>query len=466
MRVSLTRRLLVAAALALMFAAADAAPALAGAVWRLDSSTAPSMLVAGQEARVIATASNIGDGALVGSGAHPVVLTDVLPAGLRVPMVLPAPIEGKLEANDRSEAASTLECKVAEPGRRQVSCSTTSSTQPIAPFAQLRVSVPVEVLAGAVSGEADEVSVQGGEPAGGGVFPAAGPAAVAISVGGGATPFGVEKYGLFPEEEDGSPDVRAGSHPFQLTSVLDLNQVLARESAAQPELLPSAPALAKSLAFELPPGLLGDPQAVPECSDVDFSTIGSNNVNACPADTAVGVAIVTLNLPNPPLGAFSEAVPVFNLVPAPGEPARFGLEDTKVPIILDTAVRTSGDYGVTVTISNTTQVAQLLATTLTLWGQPQAALHDSSRGWACLRATEVNGETCQPLSQRSATPFLSLPSACAGALWTNMSGESWQGQPTSSRFQLQGAAAGEPLQSMPGLRSDRILPTDRCCPGG
>ena len=94
---------------------------------------------------------------------------------------------------------------------------------------------------------------------------------------------------------------------------------------------------------------------------------------------------------------FTEAVPVFNLVPAPGEPARFGLEDTKVPIILDTSVRTGGDYGVNVTVRNTTQAAQLLlAAASTLWGEPQSASHDGSRGWACLRDKEVNGETCGP----------------------------------------------------------------------
>ena len=78
---------------------------------------------------------------------------------------------------------------------------------------------------------------------------------------------------------------------------------------------------------------------------------------------------MTLNLPTPPLGVFTEAVPVFNLVPAPGEPARFGLEDTKVPIILDTSVRTDGDYGVNVSIKNTTQVAQLLSSRVTLVGR-------------------------------------------------------------------------------------------------
>ena len=120
----------------------------------------------------------------------------------------------------------------------------------------------------------------------------------------------------------------------------------------------------------MPPGLLGDPQAVAQCPDIDFSTIGNNDVNACPADTAIGVAQVTLNLPIDVNGVFTETVPVFNLVPAPGEPARFGIEDDKVPIILDTAVRTGGDYGVNVTVRNITQAAQVLGNVVTLWGEP------------------------------------------------------------------------------------------------
>lgn len=427
-----------------------AAPAFAGVLWRLDSNSAPTYLAPGTEARIIATASNLGETPANGSGAHPVRITDKLPAHLRVPSALTAAaIEGKLEANDRSEAASQLECSIEEPDRKEVSCKTKPTTQLIAPYTELKIIAPVEVQAGAASGEENIVAVGGGEVAGGGELPPAPPFSQPITVSAEPTPFGVEHYELAPEEEDGATDTRAGTHPFQLTSTLDLNETLAPGGEGQPMLQPASPALAKNLNFELPPGFLGNPQAIPQCSDEEFSSIGENNVNACPANTAIGVALVTLNLPHPPLGVFTEAVPVFNLAPAPGEPARFGLEDTKVPIILDTSVRTTSDYGVDVSIKNTTQLAQLLSSRVTLWGEPDSESHDDSRGWACIRAKEVNGETCTPPSERAATPFLTLPTSCMGPLSTDMNGEAWTGEKLTSQYTFE-KTLGEPLGKLEG----------------
>jgi hypothetical protein len=437
------------------------APAFAGSViWRLDSNSAPTVLVPGREARIIATASNLGDAQVDGNGSHPVTITDRLPAHLRVsPEVSAGMIEAKLEAPERTEARSYLHCSVEEPTRKQLACNTISTTQPLAPYTELKIVIPIELEPGAASGEENTVGVSGGEAVvGGGELPAPPPYNRPISVGSGPTPFGVERYELAPEEENGETDTRAGSHPFQLTTTLDLTETLAPLGEGQAVLNPSAPALAKNLSFELPPGLLGDPQAVPECPDVDFSSIGPNNVNACPADTAIGVALITLTLPSPPLAELTEAVPVFNLVPAPGEPARFGLEDTQVPIILDTSVRTGGDYGVNVSIRNSTQAAQLLSSRVTLWGEPKSPAHDGSRGWPCIRDTEVNGETCTTPAEPSSTPFLTLPTSCLGALATRMDGEAWTGQTLEAAFAFQNSL-GETLASLQGCETVPFNPT-------
>lgn len=457
---------LLGASIALLVLAGlgSATPALAGTPWRLDANSAPTDLHESEQAREIATASNVGESEINGSGPRPVEITDKLPAGLKVPATVTASaIEGVLEEYEISEAASKLECTIEEASRREVTCRTTSANPALTPYAGMRMTIPVEVLTGASSGEADTVSVIGGESANGEEVPAPAPITRPITVEDGPTPFGIERYELAPEEASGSADVLAGSHPYQLTTTLDLNETLAAESEEDPKLLPSAPALPKNLSFELPPGLLGDPQAIPQCSDVDFATIAANDVNACPADTAIGVALVTLNLPSPPRGVFTEAVPVFNLVPAPGEPARFGIEDTKVPVILDTSVRSGGDYGVDVAVRNTSQLGGLLDTRVTLWGQPDNESHDASRGWACLRKAEVNGETCSPPAQRSSTPFLTLPTACIGALATRLSGEAWNGETASAQYVLQ-AGPGEMLARLQGCEGLPFSPAIAVAP--
>jgi hypothetical protein len=434
---SLTRRLSTGAtaiAALLVIMGVTASGALAGTPrWNLGSRSAPSYLRPGQEGRIIAVVGELGDGS-VNADNKLVTITDTLPPELTVSANALERVIGGLEGQLWVHSSGTqieLECKVAEPARKVVTCTSTAQLLPITPYHRLEVEIPVEVGANASSVEENQVSVSGGEAVAEGGHPqpeAPQPEVLnsPITVKNEQTPFGIEGgggYGLLPENEDGSADTQAGSHPFQLTTTLNLNQVL--ESTDHQ---PGAPALPRNLDFNLPPGLLGDPQAVAKCSDVEFSTIIDSNANLCPASTAVGAATVSLNLPVGG-GRTIETVPVFNLVPASGEPARFGLEAAGVPVILDTAVRTDGDYGVSVGVNNTTELPQLLGSQVTLWGEPYDRSHDASRGWSCLRSDQENGETCEMANEFArpvaAAAFLTAPTACTGTLKTFVEGESW-----------------------------------------
>jgi hypothetical protein len=368
--------------------------------WQLDSVWMPSNLPPGGSATVVVSASNLGDGEINGSKSK-VTLRDALPAGLIA-----------VSATGRTGGIAGFIGI-----RGAVSCSVVSGSLvectfegELPPYEQLEAEIGVEVLAGAKSGETSEVTVVGGGAAGvSQKYP--------IVVNGEQTRYGVANFELDAFNEDGSLDTQAGSHPHGLTTTLDLNR------SGQS---PFQPAMPKDLHFDLPPGLIGNPVPFPQCADADFAN-NSELVNGCPPDTAVGVAMVTIH-------AFGQLVvvpvPVFNLKPNTGEPARFGFTVLAANVTLNTSVRTGGDYGVTVSVNNITQLEPFLGSRVTFWGVPGDPVHDSERGWQCITGgiwglvTSRVGP-CQAQKQVNPPPFLSLPTSCTGPLQTSVSTDSW-----------------------------------------
>ena len=427
-----------------------AAPAMAGAWWRLASRAAPTYLAPGGQATIIISATDVGDSAVNATSAR-VTIKDTLPTGLEATEIKGAP------AFELLEEGHEMSCDLAA-----LSCASQAET--LSPFQALDVTIQVKVKSGAKTGEENTATVVGGEQEGGSTPAVAEASAeVPITVNGQLTPFGVEAdgYALTSEEEGGAPDERAGSHPFQLTTTLDLNQ--ASESVAEQGLVPAAPALPRELDFDLPPGLIGDPQAVPACPTADFLAIGTGFSNACKAPTAIGVAVVTLDEPAH-FHYVTRAVPLWNLEPALGEPARFGFEVLKVPIVLDTSVRTSGDYGVTVKVENAPESAQILGSEVTIWGVPGDARHAQSRGWACiLGGVYFNNEVpCESHAEPEPHAFLTLPTSCTGPLKTTLTGQSWPVKALASEpgqvFSLEGGATEYGFSS--GLQGCELLPFD------
>ena len=424
---------LAAACSALLLTLLCAPAALAGGVWwHLQTTAAPSNLPPGGEGQIVLSASDLGYENVGASTAHPVRISDRLPAGLEVitgPELRGYEATGEGLERDRGRSAATeFKCQAETPEEHTtVSCQ---APAPIPAYEGLEVIIPVRISASIPSGTEleNEGRIEGG---GEGAQPSA-TRTQTVTVANDPTRFGVDAYELQPQSEEGTPDTQAGSHPFQLTTGFTLNQTL-QPDGNPPREQQAAPALPRNLHFTLPPGLVGNVTAIPQCAGGQFTTIASKDINLCPESTAIGVARVTINEPVNFHGVLTETVPVFNLEPAYGEPARFGFEIQKVTVILTTALRTGQNYAVEVSIANAPQTVALLASEVTLWGVPNDARHNDSRGWECLGggywvAGLEPAKPCQTPTETEA-PFLTLPTSCAGPPTSTVQGVSWTGEP-------------------------------------
>lgn len=385
--------------------AGAALPTGTHAWWHLEASATPTNLDPGGEGQIAVTARNLGDEAVNGA-AQAVTIADALPAGLRASA---SAISGEFVT--ANQVAGAVTCTLAS-----LSCTFGGTLEP---YGRLRIKITMkEVPADAPSGEENVVTVEGG-----GAPPAFLRRSIAVSPA--ATPFGVEDYELRPEAEDGSPATQAGAHPFQLTTTIALNRKAEiSEASAARGFAPQEAGLVKDLNFRWPSGLIGNPTAFPRCTAREFSRVGAESVNACPPDTAMGVVSIVLNEPFT-LGVLEEDVPLFNLEPETGEPARFGFEVDGALVFIDTSIRTGGDYGVTVSGHDITQLVGFLSATVTVWGVPGDPRHNPERGWPCLRPS-ADPSGCTALAEAKPPPFLTLPTSCTGPLQTTLEADSWE----------------------------------------
>jgi hypothetical protein len=385
--------------------------------WGLNTSVRPATIPVGGEGTIVIRASNLGNA----TTSSPSTVSATMPAGVSVQSVSLFVFPFFKGIQNVGKTAGVCEKTVSN-----ASCSTARleelGTIPhgLNPYEYLELRVTIR----------DEGVAEGArfdtEASGGGAGPLAHQSV--LPIGESAAPFGAEQYSLVPEEEDGSVDTRAGSHPYQLTTVFNLNQGPEAPSANGPQV--SAPEMPRNLAFKLPPGQIGNATVLPQCNELDFSHLVSGT-NLCPQDTVIGVATITIDEPDN-IGLATYPVPLFNLTPAYGEPARFGFEVAGSPVILDTSVRSGNgqDYGITVSTSDIPELVNFISSTVTFWGTPGDPSHDSSRGWACVVGgswSRGSGRElpCEPQKQEKPPVFLTLPTDCAAPFATSVQGESW-----------------------------------------
>ena len=206
----------------------------------------------------------------------------------------------------------------------------------------------------------------------------------------------------------------------------DLSISFAVNSHSDPDLGSLPDEDTKSLVIDLPPGLVGNPQAVPKCN---ASYLAANRY--CPRDTQVGVIQYTLaGLP------FHFIAPIYNMEPSGGRVAELAFENqfiTPVQIHILASVRTGGDYGVRTEIPRLPGNLKVLTSDVTIWGVPAASSHDGDRGAAgfdpngCLTpATEFGPTGLLCPSSVQPKPFLSNPTQCASTNAVSLTVDSYQ----------------------------------------
>jgi hypothetical protein len=379
--------------------AESASPESVSPWWSVNAATAPAELPEGGEGQIEVTAIDVGDGEANGSGV-PITLADRLPAG-----VVAVAVSGGVGPNGSYGAG---ECSL-----ETVSCTFNES---IPSFFSVVMAVKVRVEASAVSGALNEAIIEGG----GAQRVVSRPP---LNIGDTPSKFGIEAYELIPEDIGGYPDVQAGSHPFQLTTTVNLNRT---EESGEAQVV----AIPKDLHFNLPVGLVGDPSAIPQCTTGEFSTEVGFHANLCAPNTAIGVANVSVMIKHLLPRPVTVPVPVFNVVPQVGEAARLGFTVQGTPVFLDISLQTGGDYDVVVNVRNISQNTELVGAKVTLWGVPGDPRHNQARGWNCVYYGFSGTGPCAALKETSTPPFLTLPTSCAAPWTSTMTADSWA-EPTA-----------------------------------
>ncbi len=327
------------------------------------------------------------DGSLPTNGTFTVTIT--LPKG-----VTATEIEAEPHSVVASEFEGSSSCEPVTPTSVTLTCTfrgNGGNPAELFPRAYVEVQLAVEVPETPVESVESFATV-----AGGGAQSAS--AVDPTKIDQAPVPFGFSSFSTEITDASGSPDTQAGSHPFEMTTRLAVNASSLGSSGFEYD-KPISYTATKDIEVSLPPGLVGDPNAVPKCSQATFQSAAFED---CPADTQVGLLLLEVVV-----GA-QQQVPVYNVEPPPGQPAELGFGVSgiaHVPMFFH--VRGDGDYGLTARLSDIPEADVIRGSTLSLWGVPADPAHNRQR-----RGSEEDCFTgCA--SDAPLRPFLTLPSSCS-----------------------------------------------------
>jgi hypothetical protein len=358
----------------------------------------------GGSGRLVVTITNLGNEAVEAEGL-PVRIVDKLPEG-----VIATGYEAFAGVRNIN---GPVECEI-ETGGTEVSCTFENE---LPAYESIEIEILAKLTDPPLAGTSGTITVSGG-----GVKEKSAPQTINVSPE--EVEFGVERFSAVAEEEGGAEERLAGKHPFQLTTTIQFNAGQYQPGQSRFGSSVDQPAQPRNLRFTLPAGFVGNTRSVSQCSLSDFYDTSRALINRCPDETAIGVAATTIVVKESQVGFTRLAVPLFNLEPGAGEPARLGLTAGGATVVIDTEVDPDNQYRILASVRNATQVAQLLSSTVTIWGTPGDPAHNGQRGWLCGYHLQEH-EPCPNPSGASEDAFLRLPVNCVNPNTSEVEAEPW-----------------------------------------
>jgi hypothetical protein len=388
---------LMAAAL-WMHAAPDASAA--GTVgWALQGTTTPTRFAPADELLCETEslkcdayqflASNVGDQASSGV----ITLTDILPPGVTTRETPESGMDPEGVEWSCTEGAGGASNTI-------VTCTFADLVKAggFTPRLTIRVHSPTPTMHGTLENEA---SVSGG----GAAVEATASQDTAISTQ--APPFEVSRFDMTASAVGGAPALGAGAHPWSITTKLEIPLRLSSAGTTAGGALLEPAENVKSIAVELPVGLVGNPQTTAHCTETQLRALD------CPPASRVGTFVIgggafptgELQYSDSPTDAGRCCSAIYNMAPEHGYPAQFGFAFIQQTILLyASVVRGHGGDRLRVLVPGVPSLLNTSYTAITFFGDPGRL---------------NGGSTTEPA-------FLTNPSDCAsGPLTSRVEMESW-----------------------------------------
>ncbi len=359
-----------------------AGSAAAATIWNLDVHHNQTNFVPGGEGELWFDVVNVGDTASSG----PIQLTVNLPSGMTAQSA---------RGNGATNSGTAWNCP---------NIGGTSSFTCVTPGPVLRHDLNRDlIVTAAVIPSASRDRFVGAKVEGGG---AAAVATAVEKIHFSAEPAG---FGFLTEsfkadffDADGLTTVRrSGSHPDLATFAFDFNSI-DQPTSGDPKRKAESGSI-RNLRVDLPPGFLGNPTAVGECTPSQLS------FGDCPLSSQVGRADLTIY----PIGKGHYRVVsagVFNMVHPRGSITDLAFTFTGIPVHIKASLDPANNYAITTKVSDINESLPPYSQKLTIWGVPAAASHDSER--CHLPGSEEIDTTGSCPTDAAVKPFLTVPFQC------------------------------------------------------